>query len=614
METPGQQKPIKTDRQRNEKISRKFENEDLEVLHIHDEDLRPFIINIFRSDLGCLKKLKTLKLERCQLDIFAPKELSDKLVNVSLEGNKLDKLEAQFGYDKVDYELEDVKIETLNLSSNQFKIFPYKSLKTSPKLIVFESLRELDLSSNNLDMFPVNIKDCPKLQKFRAIYNKIQTIPNEFYQSESMQEHLTDLILNVNPLTELSGLIRYLKNLRVLGIAHTKIQELPPQIANLQNMKQIVVENTPLRVPKLVCAERGFEAIKEFFMEQRQRNQETNLLTTYDDRDEHNQSQNNINNNNRSNPMSQLLQKQNTSKLNDSDEEDEDSSNLLNEEKKFQDYELKKNKLVSKEFAYAVIEEMKKKQDIDLYDPGVLEDFKDKEHEFVQAYDQVLKNYIQQDKLNMLPDFFKQNQLVKQIKDSRRAVRFDFPAIQAAGSTEDQQSFAKKLDSQMIDNSLNRVIALIRFQNFELYKILIELINKMDIYKLKFVITYVTTYLDEFLLLCDLKAQIDPKMISFKDEFDIDMQERKKETYEIDINNQIFYQKIGQHPQLMQLFSLLNFKKEMSKQHIIIHGDNGSLGGGFTGVVKLRADKTESNYRAIKAINQLLKLLQSVQL
>lgn len=123
-----------------------------------------------------------------------------------------------------------------------------------------------------LTAFPINIKDCPQLQRFRAIYNKISSIPNEFYQSESIQEHLTDLIMNVNPLAELSGLIRYLKNLRVLGIAHTKIQELPPQIANLNNIKQIVVENTPLRVPKLVCAERGFDAIKEFFLEQRQRN------------------------------------------------------------------------------------------------------------------------------------------------------------------------------------------------------------------------------------------------------------------------------------------------------------------------------------------------------
>ena len=67
----------------------------------------------------------------------------------------------------------------------------------------------------------------------------------------------------------------------------------------------------------------------------------------------------------------------------------------------------------------------------------------------------------------------------------------------------------------------------------------------MDIYRLKFVITYVTTYLDEYLTLCDLRAQIDPKMINFKDEFDLELQERKKNSYEIDISNKIFYNKIG---------------------------------------------------------------------
>ena len=98
-----------------------------------------------------------------------------------------------------------------------------------------------------------------------------------------MQENLQELVLNANPLTELSGLVRYLKNLRVLGIAHTKIQELPPQIAGLANMKQIVVENTPLKVPKLVTAERGFEAIKEFFLEQKKRHQDQMMMTQNED-------------------------------------------------------------------------------------------------------------------------------------------------------------------------------------------------------------------------------------------------------------------------------------------------------------------------------------------
>lgn len=143
-------------------------------------------------------------------------------------------------------------------------------------------MKQLDLSSNELDQFPLNIKDCPKLRyntsiipihslfrSFGCIMNKITSIPNAFFTSHKMRDHLQELILNNNPITELSGLIRYLVNLRVLGIAHTKIQELPSQIA-LLNLKKIVVENTPLQVPKLVTAERGFQAIKDFFREQKE--------------------------------------------------------------------------------------------------------------------------------------------------------------------------------------------------------------------------------------------------------------------------------------------------------------------------------------------------------
>src|SRR5271167_86605 len=88
--------------------------------------------------------------------------------------------------------------------------------------------------------------------------------------------------MNANPLTELSGLIRYLKNLKVLGIAHSKIQELPSSISYL-SLTSIVVENTPLRTPKLVTAERGFKAIKDFFDEQAKRNNENNGLQSDDE-------------------------------------------------------------------------------------------------------------------------------------------------------------------------------------------------------------------------------------------------------------------------------------------------------------------------------------------
>ncbi|CDW90230.1 UNKNOWN [Stylonychia lemnae] len=460
--TPGGEAKPKTDRLKNDKIIRKFENVESEVLEIHDEDLRAHIVQICQTDLPALRFIKTLKLERCQLDMFAPNTLSSTLQNLSLEGNKLSKLEVYFGVNKD----EEYKLENI--------------------------LAEIEQET----LILIGISKILRIQEKQT--QALITLTN-FLSTQKIVQNFK-LILNVNPLTELSGLIRYLKNLRVLGIAHSKIQELPPQIANLQNMKQIVVENTPLKVPKLVCAERGFEAIKEFFNEQRQRNQD--VATNDDDQNQENKKS----------------QEQRPKSVDSESEDDVDQT--LMQDKYFQEYGMKKNKLVSKQFAYAVIDKMQKAQNINLYDHEKLNEYKDKEHEFVQAYDEVLKEYIDQDKLNMLPDFFKKNQMVKQIKDQRRAARFDFPSLQKSGLPEEQSKFVNKLDQVMADNPLNRVIALIRFQNFELFKILIELINKMDIYRLKFVIAYVTTYLDEFLTLCDLKAQIDPKMINFKDEFD----------------------------------------------------------------------------------------------
>lgn len=63
--TPGGGGNKINDRQRADFIARKFENAGLEVLEIHDEDLRPFIVNIYKTDLGCLQSLKSLSFVRC---------------------------------------------------------------------------------------------------------------------------------------------------------------------------------------------------------------------------------------------------------------------------------------------------------------------------------------------------------------------------------------------------------------------------------------------------------------------------------------------------------------------------------------------------------------------
>jgi len=65
---------------------------------------------------------------------------------------------------------------------------------------------------------------------FRAIFNRIQTIPNSVFHSETLQKSLQELLLNMNPLLELPIHIKNMTALTVLGIAHSKITEIPSQI------------------------------------------------------------------------------------------------------------------------------------------------------------------------------------------------------------------------------------------------------------------------------------------------------------------------------------------------------------------------------------------------
>jgi hypothetical protein len=46
---------------------------------------------------------------------------------------------------------------------------------------------------------------------------------------------------------------------------------------------------------------------------------------------------------------------------------------------------------------------MSKNQKMDLYDSKTIEEFKNDEDKIVEAYDNVLKQYIKEDKLNLLP-------------------------------------------------------------------------------------------------------------------------------------------------------------------------------------------------------------------
>ena len=96
----------------------------------------------------------------------------------------------------------------------------------------------------------------------RIVRNKIKHIPVKVYQDFV---NLQELIVSGNPIVRLNPEIKNLKTLETLGISHTDITELPSSIATMRKLKNIYVENVPLKIPKLVWAERGIKAIRKFF-------------------------------------------------------------------------------------------------------------------------------------------------------------------------------------------------------------------------------------------------------------------------------------------------------------------------------------------------------------
>ena len=74
------------------------------------------------------------------------------------------------------------------------------------------------------------------------------------------------MVLNNNPkLEKIPKEINKLKKLEVFGIANTSVLRLPSAIAEIDCLKEVYMQNTPMIVPSYQMAMRGMNAIREYF-------------------------------------------------------------------------------------------------------------------------------------------------------------------------------------------------------------------------------------------------------------------------------------------------------------------------------------------------------------
>lgn len=142
----------------------------------------------------------------------------------------------------------------------------------------------LNLSFCNLIALPDPMFELANLQALSLQHNYLTELPDRITQLAD----LTELYLESNQLIELSASIGQLVNLKKLhlkgnqlktlppeiglltnlielDISNNQISALPPEITQLTNLKNLFVSGNPLQTPPLELANRGIEAIVDYF-------------------------------------------------------------------------------------------------------------------------------------------------------------------------------------------------------------------------------------------------------------------------------------------------------------------------------------------------------------
>jgi len=127
--------------------------------------------------------------------------------------------------------LTELKVNNINL-----KKFDSRMLKLS-RLVV------LDLSDNNISIWPESFSGLANLKELYLSNNKLATVPVSFFQTVS--EKLCLLDLSSNQLNMIPFVISKLKNLVTLRLKDNGLKRLPVTISNLKNLKMLELVGNP---------------------------------------------------------------------------------------------------------------------------------------------------------------------------------------------------------------------------------------------------------------------------------------------------------------------------------------------------------------------------------
>ncbi|NXF11509.1 LRC40 protein, partial [Smithornis capensis] len=169
-------------------------------------------------------------------------------------------------------------VATVNFSKNQLAEVPPRIVElkdsvcdvnlgfnkipsVSLELCRLHRLTHLDLRNNILTSLPKEMEALTKLQIINLAFNRFKVFPSVLYQLPALETILlsNNQVGSVDP-EQLRGMDR----LGTLDLQNNDLLQVPPELGNCENLRSLLLEGNPFRVPRAAVLAKGTAAVLEY--------------------------------------------------------------------------------------------------------------------------------------------------------------------------------------------------------------------------------------------------------------------------------------------------------------------------------------------------------------
>ncbi|XP_069934380.1 leucine-rich repeat-containing protein 40 isoform X2 [Oryctolagus cuniculus] len=150
-------------------------------------------------------------------------------------------------------ELKEMVTE-VNLSFNKLSCI-------SLELCMLQKLTFLDLRNNFLNSLPEEMKSLIRLQVINLSFNRFKILPEVLYHIPTLE---TILISNNQVGSVDPQKMKTMENLTTLDLQNNDLLQIPPELGNCVNLRTLLLDGNPFRVPRAAILMKGTAAILEY--------------------------------------------------------------------------------------------------------------------------------------------------------------------------------------------------------------------------------------------------------------------------------------------------------------------------------------------------------------